>query len=195
MKRIRPVTEEEWLQCNETTRALYDDFFANNIELSDATIKVYKSCLKVWINWIRVNLDNKDYINIRSIDYKRFQNWLVTMRHSYSDISTKRSCISSFNNFIMVYYEEEYPMFRNFINSSIKKPEKSYINTKQPPTHDEIMMMIEKLREKKPKNYLQYIAYLAVTYDTGCRRAETAQLRKEVAYSEPIEKEITVTDY
>lgn len=194
LKRLKPVTDEEWALCNELNRALYDDFFDNNIELSDATRRVYKSCLKIWINYIRTNLNNKDYTKIRSVDYKRFQNWLVSLNHSSSDIGTKRSCISSFNDYIMVYYEDEYPTFRNFINSSIKKPEKSFVNTKQPPTHEELMNMITKLREEKPRNYLQYIAYLAVTYDTGCRRAETRQLRKEIAYQKPIKKTVIVTD-
>ena len=74
MKRLKPVTDEEWALCNELNRALYDDFFDNNIELSDATRRVYKSCLKIWINYIRTNLNNKDYTIIRSVDYKKCQN-------------------------------------------------------------------------------------------------------------------------
>lgn len=194
MQKLKPITEEEWLQCNPLNRELYDDFFANNIELSNATRTVYRSCLRIWINWIKNNCNNKDYTTIRSVDYKRFQNWLVSMGRSSSDISTKRSCISSFNDYIMVYYEDEYPTFRNFINASIKKPEKAFVNVKQPPTYEEILNMIERLKTEKPHNYKEYIAYLAVTYDTGCRRAETAQLRKDIVDSTPIEKVIKVRD-
>ena len=72
MQKLKPITEEEWLQCNPLNRELYDDFFANNIELSNATRTVYRSCLRIWINWIKNNCNNKDYTTIRSVDYIEF---------------------------------------------------------------------------------------------------------------------------
>lgn len=194
MQKLAAVTPEEWELVNPVNRALFDDYFASNVELSPQTMKTYKSNLKIWFNWVRTNLNNKEHFKVRSVDYKRFQNWLVSMDRSSSDIATKRSTISSLNNFILIYYEDDYPTFRNFITSAIKMPEKAFKNEKIPPTKEELDGIIARLRDEKPRNYLQYIAYLAFTFDTGCRRAETRQLTKDVIESKPIEKTVIVRD-
>lgn len=188
MIKIPEVTDEQWGQVNEFNRFIYDDFFANNIELSPKTIIAYKSNLKIWFRWVTENLENKPQTEIRGLDYKRYQNWLISLEHSSSDISNKRAAISSLNNYIMVYYEREYPTFRNFINASIKKPEMSYINEKVPPTMAEMEMLIKKLEESDIKDKYQKIAYLKFTWETGCRRAETRQILKDIVDAEPVVK-------
>lgn len=192
MIKIPEVTDEQWGQVNEFNRFIYDDFFANNIELSPKTIIAYKSNLKIWFRWVMENLNNKQQTEIRGLDFKRYQNWLISLEHSSSDISNKRAAISSLNNYIMVYYEREYPTFRNFINSSIKKPETVYVNEKVPPTMAEMEMLINKLEESDIKDKYQKIAYLKFTWETGCRRAETRQILKDIVDAEPIIKTKTV---
>jgi len=188
MKKIPEVTNEEWGKVNEFNRFIYDDFFANNIELSDKSIKAYRSSLKIWFRWVMENLNNKQQTDIKGLDFKRYQNWLITLEHSSADISNKRAAVSSLNNYIMVYYESEYPTFRNFINSSIKKPEKSFVREKTPPTKSEMEMLISTLEESKVKDKYQKIAYLKFTWETGCRRAETMQILKDIITSKSIVK-------
>ncbi len=188
MQKITEITDEQWQQVNEFNRFIYDDFFANNVELSDKTIKVYKSNLKIWFNWVKDNLNNKPQTEIRGLDFKRFQNWLISLGHSSSDISNKRAAVSTLNNYIMVYYEREYPTFRNFINSSIKKPEKAQVREKLPPTKAEMGHLIKVLEKSDVKDKYQKIAYLKFTWETGCRRAESMQIMKDIVSSKPIVK-------
>lgn len=192
MKRIPEVTDEQWVQVNEFNRFIYDDYFSNNIELSSKTIKAYRSNLKIWFRWVMENLGNKPQTEIRGLDFKRYQNWLIGLGHSSSDISNKRAAVSSLNNYIMVYYELDYPTFRNFINASIKKPESSYVNEKEPPTIAEMENLIDKIENSNIKDKYEKIAYLKFTWETGCRRAETMQIMKDIVETEPVIKTKTI---
>lgn len=194
MQKLPHITQEEWELCNPINRELYDDYFLNNVELSDQTIKVYKSALKIWFNWVREHLNNKSHIEIKGVEYKRFQNWLVGRGCSSSDVGFKRSAISSLNNYIMVYYEDEYPTFRNFITKAIKKPEKAFVHEKNPPTKAELEDMISKLEASNRKNKKMLIAYLKFTFETGCRRAESCQVTKDYVNIPLTVKTVTVRD-
>lgn len=190
MKKIQEVTDDQWLQVNEFNRFIYDDYFLNNVELSKQTFKSYKSNLKIWFRWVLENLNNKKQVDIKGLEYKRFQNWLVTLGHSSSDIANKRSAISSLNNYITLYYQDDYPTFHNFINKAIKKPQHAFVHDKVPPTKAEMQMLINTIEsdDYHLKDKYEKLAYLKFTWETGCRRAETRQIMKNIIDSEPIVK-------
>lgn len=194
MKRINCINDSDWNLCNDFNKMIYSDFLENSTELSDKTLGAYRSNLKIWFNWVRENLNNKPQFEIKPREYLRFQNWLVNLNHSYSDISNKRSAISSLNNYIEVYYSDEYPTFHNFINKSIKKPEKTFVRDKTPPTKAELDAMIEILENSDRKNKKQLIAYLKFTFETGCRRAETRQILKNIVDTQITENTIKIKD-
>lgn len=194
LQKLSPVTDEQWAMIPAQNRQLYTDYFLDNIELSERTKQTYRSNLRIWFWWLYENFGDKLHTDVKSRDYKRFQNWLVERECSTADIATKRSTISSLNNYIMVYFEDEYPTFRNFINASIKLPEKTFKNEKNPPTREELDGMIQQLEESTLWDKYQKIAYLLFTFETGCRRAETRQLLKSDVYSDPIVKTIVLTD-
>jgi integrase len=194
MQRLQAITDEEWLLCNEFNRELRDEFISNSTELSDKSLKSYNSNLAIWFNWVRLHLDNKRQVDIKPREYLKYQNWLLSMGHSSSDISNKRSVISSLNNYIEVYYADEYKEFHNFINKSIKKPERAFVHDKVPPTREEMGIMIDALDNSKYKYKKQYIAYLKFTFETGCRRAETRQILKDIVNTPLITKTVKTKD-
>lgn len=194
MKKIPPITEEEWMLCNEFNRNLRDEFIENSIELSPKSLDSYRSNLQIWFNWIRKNCDNKKQIEIKSRDYLKFQNWLVNLGHSSADISNKRSAISSLNNYLLVYYEDEYKTFRNFISKAVKKPEPKLVNEKNPPTIAEMQTLCDALENSNIKDKYMKIAWLKFSWETGCRRAESLQLLKSVINQQPITKTVKVKD-
>lgn len=191
-KRLVPVTEEQWELVNEFNRNILEDFLTNSVELSPATRKNYYSNLRIWFVWVSENLSNKRQIDIKPLEFKRFQNWLSNLNRSYSDICTKRAVVSALNKYIEIYYADEYPMFRNFINSSIKRPAKSFVNEKNPLTKEEFSHLIAELEKKEA---WQQIAYLQFTLSSGCRRAESTQLRKDVANAEPVMNKKLLEEY
>lgn len=188
MVKLMPVTEEEWKLCNEYNKNILDEFLMNSPQLSDKTKKAYKSNLMIWFNWVRQYLNNKPQYEIKSIEYMRYQNWLMSLGHSSSDITNKRAAVSTLNNYIVLYYSDDYPMFKNFIVKGMPKPEHSFVNEKNPPTKSEFFHIVDVMKERGD---WQKVAYLLYTFDTGCRRAESLQLLKEVVEYEPIIKERT----
>lgn len=191
MKKLVQVTDEELNQINDFNKFILEDFLANSVELSPKTRKSYKSNLSIWFVWVKDNLNNKSQLEIKPLEYKRFQNWLVTRGCGSADINNKRAAISSLNGYIEIYYHDDYPTFRNFINKSIKRPPKTFVNEKQPLTKEEFKKLIEVLQEREE---WQKIAYLEFTLSTGCRRAESRQLLKTVVNSSPIIRNKTFTD-
>lgn len=194
MKRLTNITDEEYMECNPVNRELVEDFLSNSTELSDRTLVSYKSNLRIWVKWVKDNLGDKPHTDVKPREYLRYQNWLLGLGHSSSDITNKRAAISSLNNYIVVYYSDVYPMFHNFINKSIKKPEKQFVNEKIPPTREEIDMMVDTLRNSYRKDKLQLIAYIKFCFSTGCRRAEALQIMKDIVNTEPIVKTVKIKD-
>lgn len=185
MKKLINITDEEVKSFNDFNLFILDDFLANSTEFSPATKKAYESNLKIWFKWVKDNLGNKSQLDIKPLEYKRFQNWLFNRGCGSADINNKRAAISSLNGYIEIYYHDDYPMFRNFINKSIKRPPKTFVHEKEPLTKAEFNTLIEVLTEREE---WQKIAYLEFTLSTGCRRAESRQLLKSVLDAQPIVK-------
>lgn len=191
MKKIQPITQEEWEKCNEFNRNIVDEFLNNSFHLSPQSKKAYRSNLMIWFNWVRQNLNNKPQHEIKPLEYLRFQSWLLAMGHSSSDVSNKRSAISSLCNYMEMYYIDQFPQFRTCIAKGMSKPEAKFVREKEPPTKEEMEMLFKELEAREE---WQKLAYLKYTYDTGCRRAESIQLLKEVVDYDPVVKEKEVED-
>lgn len=185
MRKLEHISPEEFNTFNSFNTYILKDFLENSTELSPKSKKSYESNLKIWFKWVKDNLNNKAHTEIKPLEYKRFQNWLTNRDCSSSDINNKRAAISSLNSYIEVYYSDEYPNFRNFINKSIKRPTQTFVHEKNPLTKAEFDFLIEKLTEQEE---WQKIAYLEFTLSTGCRRAESRQLLKEIINTQPIRK-------
>lgn len=182
MQKLNHITEDEWNEVCEFNKTILEDFLVNSAELSPKTRTAYQSNLRIWFVWVKDHLGNRSQTEIKPLDFKKFQNWLLNRGCSSADINNKRAAISSLNNYIEVYYESEYPMFRNFINKSIKRPPKAFVHEKQPLTKSEYEHLIAVLTEREE---WQKIAYLRFTFETGCRRAESRQLTKDTILLNP----------
>lgn len=192
MQKLNHVSDEEWeSSVCEFNKNILKDFLDNSAELSPKTLVAYKSNLRIWFVWVRDNLNNKKQIEIKPLEFKRFQNWLINRGCSSADITNKRAAISSLNNYIEVYYEDDFPMFRNFINKSIKRPAKAFVHEKQPLTKAELTKLVDTLKEAEE---WQKLAYLLFTFASGCRRAESRQLTKDAILIEPTVRTKTYID-
>ncbi len=190
-KKLQPVTNEMYQKCNEFNKRIVEEFIQTSDELSPETRPQYQSALRIWINWIKDNCNNKPITEISSMDYKKYQSWLYNKGLGESALRFKRSAISTLNNYIMLYYQKEYPTFRNFINKSIKVPILGEVNEKKPLNPDEYTFLCDELERLKE---WEKLAYLKFTYSTGCRRAESALLLKEVVNYEPKISTVKIKD-
>lgn len=185
-KKIAPVTDKEWEEVNEENREMVENYLDSLVDKSDETIKQYKSSLKIYFRWIKDNCKNISFNKIKSRDYLKYQNYLSKIGLSSSAVKFKRSTISTFNDYIITFYNDLYPTFHNYITKQIKTPPNNFVHKKEPLTIEELKKLVKALEEKKE---WQKLAYLTFTYSTGCRRAESAQLLKEVVNYQPVIKE------
>jgi integrase len=111
-----------------------------------------------------------------------YQNFLVRNGLSSSAIKFKRSAISSLNNYVSLYYAEEYKDFRQYITKAIQSPPPAFVHAKEPLTIQEYNDLCAELEKRE---LWQQLAYLRFSFASGARRAEVRQLLKEVVDYEP----------
>lgn len=189
--RSEEITEEEWLEVNEFNRNMVNDYLNNQTHLSPQSLISYKSALRIFFIWVKNNLGNKSCIDIRKKEFLRYMNWLANRGFSEAGIKFKKSSVSAFNKFIENFYDEDYPMFRNYVTAEMQVPKTGKVFEKNPLTPEEIDHLCSVLEEREE---WQKLAYVKFTYSTGCRRAETIQLLKEVVNYEPKRKTVTIID-
>jgi site-specific recombinase XerD len=185
------ITDEQWLTVNEFNRNMVEDYLSNQTHLSPKSKNAYKSALRIFFYWVKTNLNDKSCIEIRKKEFLRYMNWLANRGFSEAGIKFKKSSVSAFNKFIENYYEEDYPNFRNYVTAEMQVPKTGKVFAKEPLTPDEIDHLCAVLTEREE---WQKLAYVKFTYSTGCRRAESMQLLKEVVNYEPKKKIVTIVD-
>lgn len=189
-KRSDDITDEMWSEILEFNRNMVQEYLDNQTDLSIKTKIAYKSGLRIFFYWVKQNLNNKSFLDIKKKEYVRYLNWITNRGLSDSAIKFKKSSVSSFCNYVMMMYDEEYPTFRNF-TIGLKVVKTGYVHEKIPLTPDEYVMLCKELEKR---GEWQKLAYLVFSYSTGCRRAEARQLLKEVTSYNPKEKKIKIID-
>ena len=184
--KLPPVTDEQWQKLNKFNRKITEEFLEESTSLSPKTLRQYRSALQIFFYWVYEHCDDKSLLEIKSRDFLKYQNFLVRRGMSSSGVRLKRAAISSLNGYIITYYEDEWPTFKNFITKKITAPTLNDLHTKQPMNAEEWELLLKNLEEREQ---WQKIAYLKFTYSSGCRRAESRQLLKEVINYLPIIKE------
>ncbi len=186
-QKLPEVTDEMWQKVNPLTRELIDEFL-NSIDASKQTKKQYRSALKQFAYFVYESLNDKPLYKIKKRDGLRFINYLRENRKmSSSGINLKKSAISSFCSWIEMYLtdDDEYvnehgePLFQTFRNFMKGLPPvvKNQTYQKIKITHEEYLKMMEAL--ESDENYLG-MAWLAVAFNAGARRAEIIQLKSEI---------------
>ena len=189
-KRSEDITDEMWSEVLEFNRNMAEEYLENQTELAIKTKIAYRSGLRIFFYWVKENLNNKSFLDIKKKEFARYLNQITNRGLSDSGIKFKKSSVSSFCNYVMMMYEDEYPTFRNF-TVGLKVVKAGYVHEKVPLTPDEYVMLCEELEKREE---WQKLAYLVFSYSTGCRRAEARQLLKEVVDYEPKEKKIKIID-
>lgn len=196
-KKLDTVSDNFWNNnVNPVTKELVEDFLQQQQHLSKETLKQYESALRIFARWLHDNNGNKAVIDLRPRDGLRYQNYLISLGMGASAIKFKRSVVSSLCQYIEVYYDDEYKNFRNIFSKAVPTVASNKVKTKVVLTAKDISKIEKTLTKKKE---WQKLAYFMYTYETGCRREESRQVRKEVAdydlftNSESVQKNYYVT--
>lgn len=182
MEKMSEITDEQWLSVNPVNRKIVEEFLRESIHLSPESIKQYTSALRIFYYWVKINAEDKSFTEIKPRDYLLYQNFLTRLGLSSSAVRVKRSAISSLNGYIEVYYSDEIPLFRNFVNKKIPAPVQNFINEKKPLILEEYKHLCDELTKKEK---WQELAYLKCSFSSGARRAEIRQFLKNMIDTEP----------
>ncbi len=176
MKKIPEVTDQEWEKVNEFNRSITEEFL-QQAHLSPDTLTQYKSSLKIFFRWVKDKCQNKPITDLKPRDALNYQNWLINLGLGSSAVKFKRSTVSSLCGHIELYYNEEYPLFRNIYNKKIPNPGQSFVHDKIPLNEDEYKLLCDELEKREE---WQMLAYVKFSFASGCRRSEARQLLKEI---------------
>lgn len=180
--RIEAVTDEFWEnEVNITTKEIIEDFLNDRSgDLSDQSLKQYRSALKIFAKWVHdTNPRGQDrsIVDLKIRDAMKYQKWLGDKGLSPNAIKIKRSAVSSLCNHIEAFYDDLYPNFRQLFTKAVKNVAKSNKKIKDPLNKEEFERLASIL--EKAEDW-QKLSYLLSSYSTGWRREEARQLLKEV---------------
>ena len=179
--KLEGFTDEEFNEhVPQVSQELIKDFLRQS-QKSDQTIKQYKSALYIFSRFVHDELSNRPITVLKVRDALKYQNHLIDLGLSDSAIKFKRSAVSALYIYIEAFWEDEYPKTRNIFTKAVP----SVGNTKRKEKNPLTLREMEKLKKELiKKEEWQKLAYLTFTYSTGCRREESRQLKKEVAFYE-----------
>lgn len=179
--KLEGFTDEEFNEhVPQVSQELIKDFLRQS-QKSDQTIKQYKSALYIFARFVHDELSNRPVTVLKVRDALKYQNHLIDLGLSDSAIKFKRSAVSALYIYIEAFWEDEYPKTRNIFTKAVP----SVGNTKRKEKNPLTLREMEKLKKELiKKEEWQKLAYLTFTYSTGCRREESRQLKKEVAFYE-----------
>lgn len=176
--KMKGFTQKEFDEkVNSITKELINDFLRSQSQLSEQTLKQYKSALYIFAKYVHDNLDNKPITELKTRDALRYQNYLIDLGLSDSGVKFKKSVVSSLYLFVEAFWDDEYPNIRNIFTKAVPVVGNEKKKEKIPLTIDEINKLKEKLKEDEE---WEKLAYLLFSYSTGCRREEARQLKTEV---------------
>ena len=179
--KLEGFTDEEFNEhVPQVSQELIKDFLRQS-QKSDQTIKQYKSALYIFARFVHDELSNRPITVLKVRDALKYQNHLIDLGLSDSAIKFKRSAVSALYIYIEAFWEDEYPKTRNIFTKAVP----GVGNTKRKEKNPLTLREMEKLKKELiKKEEWQKLAYLTFTYSTGCRREESRQLKKEVAFYE-----------
>lgn len=168
------ITSEELIeQINPKNKQLMERFLKNfATKRSPKSVINYKSDLTMFMCWNVLENGNKLFVDLKRIELLDFFDYCITeLKWGSARFSRMHSCLSSFSNFIEVFYDEIYKDFRNLL-PKIEKPVKEAVRKKSVFTKEELDNLMNILGED---NRIQEQCLLALLISSGSRASELAR--------------------
>lgn len=172
-KRLKSITDEDFKTVNEDNQDLIDEYleYSESVDISPATIRQYRSDLRIIMMWFKNHAKNKDFVDIKKRDVVKFQSWCIKQEMSPARIRGLRSAMSSLGIYIERVMDDSYPEFRNLVNQ-IPAPNLSPVREKTILSDEQIEKLLEDLVEE---GRYQQACFIAVLAGSGMRKSEVIQ--------------------
>jgi integrase len=162
-------------QINPKNLKLMDLYLKDkNRKCSDATMKVYRSNLNIFFCWNVIYNDNKYYPEIKKRELSEFFDFLVNeLKIQGKRFAHYRSVLSTLSEIVIKYYDDEFPTFKNIVNTIIEPIPKDAVRKKTILTETEVEFLLDVLKQK---NKVQEACCFALAVYSGMRIAEIEQM-------------------
>lgn len=167
------ITSDEILEnINSQNKKLIKRFIKEkNTRCSDATIKNYTSDLNIFFTWNYLENDDKFFVDIKKIEMADFFAYAVDdLKWGSARFARMRSCLSSLSEYILRFFDEEYPLFKNIVLKSIELMPKCPRRKKTILSEAQIESLLNHL--KNEINRPQEACLLALAICSGARKSE-----------------------
>ncbi len=146
---------------------------AKNRKCSDATLKVYQSNLNIFFCWNVLYNDNKYYPEIKKVELSEFFDFIVNeLKIQGKRFAHYRSVLSGLSDIVIKYYDEDYPTFKNIVNTIIEPIPKEDVREKTILSEEEVQLIIDVLQEQER---YQELCFFTLSIYSGARIAELEQ--------------------
>lgn len=205
-------TEFDKLACEVDKELIYSYF--NNSKLKKTTLKQYWSSIMIFYKWFYENLYQEDgfksitltngvkvtkpekhgreeildyrtsIVQLKPRDAKEYYYYLIDAGLSNHSIEFKKRSLASLYNYIIKFWQYEYPETRNVFKKDL--PNLKYINKKNDVLKSLSKNDMSKIEKELIKNNeIQKLAFLYFLIETKCKREDILHLRKDLIYAEP----------
>lgn len=150
-----------------------------NTRCSDTTVEAYTSDLNIFLTWNLLNNDNKFFVDIKKIEFADFFSYCVEeLKWGSNRFGRMKSCLSSLSEFIVRYYDEDYPQFRNVILKAIESMPKNPVREKTILSEDQVNSLLHYLKNDIDRP--QEACLLALAIGSGARVSEWVRFTTDI---------------
>jgi len=142
---------------------------------SDKTILNYSSDLEIFFTWNYLYNENKYFPEIKKREMADFFNYCISeLKWGGARFGRVRSSVSGVADYIVKYYDEDFPTYRNFIKDTIESIPKVAVRKKTILSKEEVESLLNWLVENNKK---QEACFLSLAINSGCRISELIQFK------------------
>lgn len=165
------TNDETWELVNKKNKKLIDRFLKEKTtRCSKTTIKGYTSDLHIFFTWNYEENDDKFFVDIKKLDFADFFSYCVSdLKWGSARFARMKSCLSSLSEFIIKFYDEDYPTYRNIILKSIESMPKEPRRKKTVMTEEQVDYLLKYLTDNKR---YQEACLFALAISSGARKSE-----------------------
>jgi site-specific recombinase XerD len=170
------TSEERSKNILPKNRSLINKFLQEkDRKCSDKTILNYSSDMEIFFSWNYLYNDNKYFPDIKKREISDFFNYCISeLKWGGARFSRMRSSVSGMADYIVKYYDEEFPTYRNFIKSTIEAIPKVATRKKTILKKEEVDSLLIHLTES---GKVQEACLLSLAINSGCRISELIQFK------------------
>lgn len=174
------ITSEEISEkISQKNRSLINKFLKEkDRKCSDKTIIGYASDLEIFFTWNYLYNEDKYFPEVRKLEMSDFFSYCVSdLKWGSARFGRMKSLISGLSDFIVKYYDEDYPTYRNFIKDTIDSLPKVAAREKTVLKEYEVDGLLAWLKDE---NRVQEACFLSLAINCGARISELIQFRTDL---------------